>query len=316
MVPTSLEGTLARWEQPNSYARVFGYDEEGRLVKIERDYGSGGVQVAYEYGYNSDGARVWKRDMLNQQEYRYICRIGCGGVPMRVYNRPMNGGRWTSVEDYLAGSRVNIYTNQYGTFLDISFGSNNLLYEIGGRQRYQTIIRDAYGSTVELYLLDFPPPHYLLDESLNEYAPQALAWKLVIGGGIIVLAIGVHCLLTIDRTREEVEKWEEEIRYDHGRGADKLAHCVAACLIGLRAGRECARLAARLTERKVPWGEIIGDPADEKANFDGVDCSDEIKGCPSVIHACIKPPWVTGNEWLDCQSCCRQKGHRGVIKWR
>jgi hypothetical protein len=51
--------------QPSSYARVFGYDEEGRLVKIERDYGSGGVQVAYEYGYNSDGARVWKRDVLN-----------------------------------------------------------------------------------------------------------------------------------------------------------------------------------------------------------------------------------------------------------
>jgi hypothetical protein len=41
------EGTLARWSnnEPNSYARVFGYDEEGRLVKIERDYGAGGVQV-------------------------------------------------------------------------------------------------------------------------------------------------------------------------------------------------------------------------------------------------------------------------------
>jgi YD repeat-containing protein len=61
------EGTLARWEEPNSYARVFGYDEEGRLVKIERDYGSGGdVQLAYEYGYNSDGVRVWKRDVLNR----------------------------------------------------------------------------------------------------------------------------------------------------------------------------------------------------------------------------------------------------------
>ena len=87
----SPEGTLARWssDEPNSYARVFGYDEEGRLVKIERDYGSGGVQVAYEYGYNSDGVRVWQRDMLNGQEYRYVCQIGCGGAPMRVYNRPM-----------------------------------------------------------------------------------------------------------------------------------------------------------------------------------------------------------------------------------
>jgi hypothetical protein len=35
----NLEGTLARWEEPNSYAQVFGYDEEGRLVRIERDYG-------------------------------------------------------------------------------------------------------------------------------------------------------------------------------------------------------------------------------------------------------------------------------------
>jgi len=52
------EGTLARWEQPSSHARVFGYDEEGRLTKIERDYGSSGVQLAYEYGYNSDGACV------------------------------------------------------------------------------------------------------------------------------------------------------------------------------------------------------------------------------------------------------------------
>jgi hypothetical protein len=95
------EGTLARWEQPNSYARVFGYDEEGRLVKIERDYGSGGVQVAYAYRYNSDGVRVWKRDGLAGQEYRYVCSIGCGGVPMRVYNRPMSGGSWASVEDYL-----------------------------------------------------------------------------------------------------------------------------------------------------------------------------------------------------------------------
>jgi hypothetical protein len=53
-------------------------------VKIERDYGSGGVQMAYEYGYNSDGARVWKRDGLAGQVYRYLCRIECGGTPMRV----------------------------------------------------------------------------------------------------------------------------------------------------------------------------------------------------------------------------------------
>jgi hypothetical protein len=105
---------LARWssDEPNSYARVFGYDEEGRLVKIERDYGGGDVQLAYEYGYNSDGVRVWKRDGLAGQEYRYICRIGCGGVPMRVYNRAMGGSSWVSVEDYLpAGNALGYNEN-------------------------------------------------------------------------------------------------------------------------------------------------------------------------------------------------------------
>jgi hypothetical protein len=91
---------------------VFGYDEEGRLVKIERDYGNGDVQLAYEYGYNSDGVRVWKRDGLAGQEYRYLCRIGCGGVPMRVYNRAMSGGSWASMEDYLpAGNALGYNQN-------------------------------------------------------------------------------------------------------------------------------------------------------------------------------------------------------------
>ncbi len=50
----------------------------------------------HEYGYNSDGVRVWQWDVLNGQEYRYVCRIGCGSVPMRVYNRAMSGGSWAS----------------------------------------------------------------------------------------------------------------------------------------------------------------------------------------------------------------------------
>jgi hypothetical protein len=114
------EGTLARWEEPNSYARVFGYDEEGRLTKIERDYGAGSVQVAYEYGYNSDGARVWKRDVLNGQEYRYVCRIGCGGMPMRVYNRPMSGGDWNTLEEYLDAPTVRWYGAGANSYSDYS----------------------------------------------------------------------------------------------------------------------------------------------------------------------------------------------------
>jgi len=52
----------------------------------------------------------------NGQEYRYVCRIGCGGVPMRVYNKAMSGGRWTSVEDYLRAPTVIAYTRLEGTF--------------------------------------------------------------------------------------------------------------------------------------------------------------------------------------------------------
>jgi hypothetical protein len=59
-----------------------------------------------------DGVRVWKRDGLAGQEYRYLCRIGCGGVPMRVYNRAMGGSSWVSVEDYLpAGNALGYNEN-------------------------------------------------------------------------------------------------------------------------------------------------------------------------------------------------------------
>ena len=109
------EGTLARWwnSEPNSYARVFGYDEEGRLTKIERDYGNGNLQTAYEYEYSADGVRVWKQDWLNGQEYRYVCRIGCDGVPMRVYNRAIGGASWASVEDYLPAGNALGYDNNW-----------------------------------------------------------------------------------------------------------------------------------------------------------------------------------------------------------
>ncbi len=97
------EGTLARWStnQPNGYARVFGYDEEGRLTRIERDYGDR-LETVYEYGYNSDGVRVWKRDGLAEREYRYVCRIGCGGAPMRVYKR--YNSPWIWVRRMLLGA--------------------------------------------------------------------------------------------------------------------------------------------------------------------------------------------------------------------
>lgn len=81
-------------------------DEEGRLTKIERDFGHGNLQTAYEHGYNSDGVQAWKRDWLNQQEYRYLCRVGCGGVPTRIYYRSLGTSRETGTVDFLVSGLI------------------------------------------------------------------------------------------------------------------------------------------------------------------------------------------------------------------
>ncbi len=114
------EGTLARWSEPNTgYDRVFGYDEEGRLVRIERDYGNGNKQVAYEYGYNSDGGKVWTREYFMNQlilEFRFItCGTGCAGTPLSLYMRTHGGemggsaSAWSRAEEYVNTPTVLMY---------------------------------------------------------------------------------------------------------------------------------------------------------------------------------------------------------------
>ncbi len=53
---------------------------------------------------------------------------------------------------------------------------------------------------------------------------------------------------------------------------------------------------------------------DEIANFDGVDCGATLirAQMPKTIFDALLPG--SHNPWLDCQSCCRKKGYRGVIK--
>jgi hypothetical protein len=146
---------------------VFGYDEESRLTKIERDYGGGDVQVAYAYGYNSDGVRVWKRDVLAGQEYRYVCRIGCGGVPMRVYNRPLSGGSWNTLEEYLDAPTVQWYgagANSYSNYSSLG----GYLLSSWGAQLSEMACADSQGEIVNFHSIRLP------EEVMGDFDPAAL----------------------------------------------------------------------------------------------------------------------------------------------
>lgn len=156
------EGTLARWSnnQPNSYARVFSYDEEGRLVQIERDYGGGNVQLAYRYGYSGDGVRVWKQDVLNGQEYRYVCRIGCGGVPMRVYVRQTGDGNWFSIS-WVDAFQTTLWGGSRLTILASYIGNAFILTPISNSPNAYLVYRDRFGQPVAS-IPDTPIPSFIL----------------------------------------------------------------------------------------------------------------------------------------------------------
>ncbi|MEO0249902.1 MAG: hypothetical protein ABIN58_10295 [candidate division WOR-3 bacterium] len=80
-----------------TYDRVYSYDEEGRLTKIQRD-----AEVAFEDGYSGDGVRVLKKDYDAQKEFWFSCSISCGGIPLRVYFRALGSNDpWQSGEDYM-----------------------------------------------------------------------------------------------------------------------------------------------------------------------------------------------------------------------
>ncbi|GIV22305.1 MAG: hypothetical protein KatS3mg023_4056 [Armatimonadota bacterium] len=115
------------------------------------------------YGYNSDGVRVWKQDVLSQQEYRYVCRIGCGGIPMRVYNKAMGGTSWNTLEEYMETPTVIGYTKAEGTFGHYVWISGHWLGDWvagGGWMYYQ----DQFGVEVGSEYLPAAPkpaPEYL-----------------------------------------------------------------------------------------------------------------------------------------------------------
>ncbi|GIV06825.1 MAG: hypothetical protein KatS3mg017_0027 [Fimbriimonadales bacterium] len=134
----SALGRLVRWEAPEAeYARVYSYDEEGRLLQIARENDTGNVHLVYEARYNGDGFRVWDREwrweVMNPpltMEYKYVCQVGCGRMPLRVYRN--EGGFWVSYEWYVRLWRSVWYDGYEGIETPLTW--RNLDYPImGGR---------------------------------------------------------------------------------------------------------------------------------------------------------------------------------------
>ena len=142
----NADGTLASFPGPG-YTRLLEYDEEGRLVRIRRDYGSGNMQLAYEYGYGFDGCRRWRKDYLNGVWTRYPCGVACGAGELVEQQKPLEGGSWTTSALYLQGISLVRRNNEWhhfdplGTAGVITNSSaqvvSNNVYDVFGVLRHQ-----------------------------------------------------------------------------------------------------------------------------------------------------------------------------------
>ncbi|MCW5935655.1 MAG: hypothetical protein KIT45_15345 [Fimbriimonadia bacterium] len=282
---------------------MFRYDEEGRLTKIEHDDGQSS-DIRYEYQYTGDGVRYLKKDHAATKEYRYGCSIDCGGTPMRVYERTLGSqGNWTSVEDYVSAPTFVWYNDSS----DYGWLPGHWLSALDPPGEGAMFYQDRFGVQVA-----------------GDFNPQSPAQEVPIIWDLMGLSVlwWIKCWRTATQVSADVDEWHNEHFRDKPReGFDKFKHCFANCLIGLDAGLRCAGHVAFTTERD-GIGFVLGplDPIasdgeidDEIANLDGYRCARDIISRGSIAIDRFLPgrnSGTTGNNWLDCQSCCRSKGYR------
>ena len=139
------------------------------MTKIARDYGNGNLQTAYEYGYNSDGVRVWKRDLLNQQEYRYVCSTSCTGV-LRTYKR-----RWDEpyllVETYAGSLSSVLYCREDGLFVELRWLAGHAIFGMSTPVRLLMIYKDRFGSQIDSSYGEAAPMKPIPPEYLESCSP-------------------------------------------------------------------------------------------------------------------------------------------------
>jgi hypothetical protein len=106
------DGTLASYAG-TSYTRVLEYDEEQRLIAIERDDG-GSVTTAFTYGYAFDGQRRWRKDHLGDRWDWYPCGVACCAGELVALTSDLTGSSWSTLKTVLPGSGGSRHGSYFG----------------------------------------------------------------------------------------------------------------------------------------------------------------------------------------------------------
>jgi YD repeat-containing protein len=139
------DSTLASYPGPG-YTRRLEYDEERRLTRINKDFGGGNIQTAYEYAYGADGGRRWRKDYSANKWTWYPCGVAfCAGDLVEMEST-LAGGAWTTTAQYLKGLSIVRRNSEFhhfnleGTANVISSGVGSVLshnlYDRFGTIRY------------------------------------------------------------------------------------------------------------------------------------------------------------------------------------
>jgi YD repeat-containing protein len=209
----NADGTLASFPGVG-YTRLLEYDEEGRLIRIRRDYGGGNVQLAYEYAYGFDGGRRWRKDYVNGVWTRYPCGVACGAGELVEQQKPLEGGSWATSALYLQGISLVRRNSEWhhfdplGTAGVITNGSaqvvSNNLYDLFGVLRYQqgsaeTPWRWRSTNLAEEWLVSL-------------HGSFALPKVGLTAGGFLLRGIPIGVAICL------IQAWREVNRPDFGRG--------------------------------------------------------------------------------------------------
>lgn len=142
--------TLATFPGPG-YTRDLDYYEDGSLLSISRNYGSGGV-LAYQFYYDPQGSLVRYDDHVLGLTTEFVVGIGqFGGDLLAVYQRPLAGGSWTEIASYIQGANAVVAASGVyycGGLVGAPFVATNASAAISGTCLFDSlgVYRTPFGS--------------------------------------------------------------------------------------------------------------------------------------------------------------------------